>query len=328
MDGGTEPSENTTSTPVNFPQEDMRFLVYGAAGGGHDAYARFMKPYLEEQLDTTITVENIPSGGARIGNRIWNAESDGHTIAIWSTQNAAATQVGLDVDYDVSAYSHVGAVTQSPNALVLMEDAGIETWDDFVNNVSELNFATNGQGAAGHIWMILLAALTDEFAVDDVNFVHYEGTGPALSGLERGESQAFLVGSSSSAVKVVQGIEGAKMFMVFSEPSVMEDYMGANDVSVQNWSSELDVNNMGRYADLTVFRRFLTAPPDVPDERLSILQDAHSAVIQNEDFRQDARDGARPIINAGGPEQVSSALESLLEEYNSEPIKGVLEETF
>lgn len=328
-DGGSPGKTNTaTTTPVNFPTNEIEFLVYGASGGGHDAYARFMKPYLEEQLDTSITVKNIPSGGARIGNRLWSADSDGHTIGIWSTQNAAATQVGLDVPYDVLDMSHIGAVTQSPNALVLMEDAGIDGWDSFVDNISEMNFATNGQGAAGHIWMVLLAALTDSFSVEDVNFVHYEGTGPALAGLERGESQAFLVGSATSAVKVVKGIEGAKMFLVFSEPSVIEGYMKENDVTVQNWSSNLDVNNLDRYADLTMFRRFLTAPPDVPEARLSILQDVHSKVIENEDFRQEARDGARPIINPGGPDQVVNALQSLLEEYNTEPIKGVLQDTF
>jgi tripartite-type tricarboxylate transporter receptor subunit TctC len=209
-----------------------------------------------------------------------------------------------------------------------MDDAGIDSWDSFVDNVEQLNFATNGQGAAGHIWMVLLAALTGEFASEDINFVHYEGTGPALSGLERGESQAFLVGSATSAVKVVQAIEGAKMFLVFSEPPVIQDYMTTNDVTVQNWSSDLDVNNMDRYADLTVFRRFLTAPSGVPQERLSILQDAHLSVIENEELQQEAREGARPIINPGGPDQVETALQSLLEEYNSDPIKGVLDDVF
>jgi hypothetical protein len=73
---------------------------------------------------------------------------------------------------------------------------------------------------------------------------------------------------------------------------------------------------------------FLTAPPGIPQDRLSILQDTHLSTIENEELQQEAREGARPIINPGGPDQVETALQSLLEEYNSEPIRGVLDEVF
>jgi hypothetical protein len=43
-DGQQQATETQTETELDFPSEELSFLVYGASGGGHDAYARFMEP--------------------------------------------------------------------------------------------------------------------------------------------------------------------------------------------------------------------------------------------------------------------------------------------
>jgi tripartite-type tricarboxylate transporter receptor subunit TctC len=311
----------------DYPSDDIRFVVPYPTGGGFDAYARLMAPYLEEELGTNVTVENVTGGGGVIGaTEVYNADPDGHTITIWDTLDGGFPQIGRDVGYDLREMTHIGYVTQSPNALTLMDSVDIDEWGAFTDGISDINFSTQGRGAVSHIGMILLAELTGAFSRDNLNFVHYEGTGPALSGLERGEASGFLVGTSTSAVKVVSALE-ANMFSVFSgSDHPISEYMDANDVTVQNWSGDLGVDGMSDFNDLTVFRRFLTGPPGVPSEIQQQQVEAFEAVINNEEFLTEAREAARPLIQpAADPDLVSEVISNSFETLNSEPIKGVIE---
>lgn len=324
-DGGT-----TEDPAADYPSGDIDFIVPYATGGGFDAYARLMAPYLEEELGTTVNVQNVTGGGGVVGaTEAWNADPDGHTIMIWSPTEVAYKQIGLDVEFEGTEYSHIGYVTQDPNALALMRSAGIEDWDGFVDAVPDLNFVTQGRGSSAHMLTVLLGGVTGEFSVDDPNFVHYGGTGEALGGLERGEGQAFTVGTSSSAVKVVQALD-ADMFAVFSSPDhTIADYMEANDVDVLNYSTELGVDNMETYNDLTVFRRFVSGPPGVPEAIQQKQREAFDAVINNDQFIQEADEAARPVINPeASAERVEESIQNTLDSLGQEPYRGIIQDAF
>lgn len=330
-DGGDGGSSGTTENPAaDYPSGDISLVVPYATGGGFDAYARLLAPYLEEELGTTVNVRNVTGGGGVVGaTEVWNAEPDGHTLMIWAPTEAAYKQIGLDVDFEMNEFSHVGYVTQDPNALTLMKSAGISSWDEFVDSVPDLNFVTQGKGSSAHMLTVLLGGVTGEFSVDAPNFVHYSGTGAALGGLEKGEGNAFTVGTSSSAVKVTQALE-ADMFTVFASPDhSISDYMQANDVDVMNYSTELGVDNMQTYNDLTVFRRYLTGPPGVPEAIQQKQIDAFDAVISNEQLLQEGDEAARPFINpAASAERVSDVLQTTYDSLNQAPYKGIIQDAF
>lgn len=330
-DGGSGGSQGTTTNPAaDYPSKEITFIVPYPSGGGFDAYARLMKPYLEEELGTTVTVKNVTGGGGVVGaTQAYNAKPDGHTITIWDTLDGGFPQIGRDVGYDLRKMTHIGHVTQSPNALTLMKSAGIDGWSTFTDGISEINFATQGRGAVSHIGMILLGGITGAFDRTDLNFVHYNGTGPALGGLEKGEANGFLVGTSTSAVKVVQALE-AEMFAVFAKSDhSISDYMSENDIDVENWTGDLDIDNIEQFNDLVVFRRFLTGPPGVPDAIQQKQVEAFEAVINNDEFRTEARKAARPLINpTAKPDRVSEATASTLDTLNSDPYQGIITDAF
>ncbi len=312
---------------LEYPTGEIEFIVPYATGGGFDEYARLMEPYLEEELGTEVTVRNITGGGGVVGaTQAYNADPDGHTMLIWDTLDGAFPMIGRDVDYDLTEMSHVGYLTQAPNAMTLMARAGIQNWDSFVNNISDINFATQGRGAISHVGMALLGGITGAFSVDDVNYVHYGGTGEALSGLERGEASGFMVGTATSAVTVVQALD-AEMFLIFSEPDVMQDYTDENNIDVKNWASELDVDGMSEFSELTVFRRFVTGPPGVDDAIVQRQQEAFRNVVTNEEFRTQAREAARPVIQPeAGAEPVSNALDNVLSTLRQDPYEGIIQD--
>jgi tripartite-type tricarboxylate transporter receptor subunit TctC len=329
-DGGSTPTAMpTTADPsADYPSDDIDFIVPYATGGGFDAYSRLLKPYLEEELGVTVNVQNVTGGGGVVGaTQVWNAEPDGHTMMIWAPTEAAYKQIGLDVDFRIQDYSHIGYVTQDPNALTLMKSAGIDSWDGFVESIPELNFVTQGRGSSAHMLTVLLGGVTGAFDPEAPNFVHYGGTGEALGGLERGEGQAFTVGTASSAAKVVSALE-ANMFSVFASPDhAISDYMDQNDIDVQHYSTELGVDNMETYNDLTVFRRFVTGPPGVPDAIQAAQIEAFDAAVNNDDLIQEGIEAARPFIDpVGSADRVSGAIETTFDSLGSEPYRSIIQD--
>lgn len=328
-DGGTPTARPTTADPAaDYPSQDIDFIVPYATGGGFDAYSRLLKPYLEDELGVTVNVQNVTGGGGVVGiTEVLNADPDGHTMTIWAPTEAAYKQIGLDVDFRIQDFSHIGYVTQDPNALTLMKAAGIDTWDQFVDGIGELNFVTQGRGSSAHMLTVLLGGVTGEFDPEAANFVHYGGTGEALGGLERGEGQAFTVGTASSAAKVVSALE-ANMFSVFASPDhQISDYMNQNNIDVQHYSTELGVNNMETYNDLSVFRRFVTGPPGVPDAIQQKQIEAFDAAVSNEDLIQEGIEAARPFINpSGGAEPVSQSIQATFDSLTQEPYNTMIKD--
>lgn len=329
--GGSNDIEDSggdeTESSVDYPTEEVEIIVPYATGGGFDAYARLTAPYLEKHLpnDVTVTVNNVVGGGGVRGTvETYNADPDGHTLMIWDTYQGATQQIGRNVGYQLQEMSHIGAVTQSPNSLISMKSAEISGWDDFVNRIGELNFATQGVGAISHTGVVLLGELTGAWTEDDINFVHYGGTGAALSGLERGEADVFLVGPATSGLKVVKSIN-SEMTIMFSDP-VDEDsiYHGVP----KQYSGNLDVENMEQYARLTRFRRFFTGPPGVPKEILEIQRNAFQKIIQDEEFLQETSESGRPIVNPGSADQVSEVMSEQFETFGSPPMKGIIQGVF
>jgi tripartite-type tricarboxylate transporter receptor subunit TctC len=334
--GGSEdtetptPTETPTATEVPYPDEDHNFIVPYATGGGFDAYARITAPFLEEELpnNPNVVVENVTGGGGVRGvTRAANADPDGTTLTIWDAYQAASQQIGRDVPFDVREMSILGALTQSPNALIAMNDADVSSFADFVDRVDELTFATQGVGTIAHTAVPMLGELTGLFSADDPNFVHYGGTGPALGGLERGESDLFMVGTSTSGAKVVSALDSSMVVCFANEDE--EQAQPFTDIA-QQFLGDIDMGGdaLQTYADLTTFRRFVAGPPDVPDSVLSTQREAFQAIVSSDDRLATYEERGRPIINPGDASQVEDVLGQLFDTLGGDPYSGILSNIF
>lgn len=315
------------SQSSDYPTENIELVVPYATGGGFDTYARITKPYWQEHLpnNPTVNVQNVVGGGGVKGaTQVYNVQPNGYTFMIWDAVQAITQQIGRNTGYKIREMSHIGALTQSPNCLITMNSANISGWNDLINRSGDVNFATQGVGAISHIGVVLLGQLTGAWSPDDINFVHYGGTGEALAGLERGEAQVFLPGTATSGLKVIRSLE-AEMMILFSQP-VDEDsiYHGVP----KQYSSELSVKNMDRYADLTVFRRFFTGPPGVPEEVLNTQRESFLAMVEDEKLINEAEERSRPIVNPGSAEEISDSIKEQFEAFGSNPLKSIIQSTF
>lgn len=100
----------------NYPSGNIEYLVAAGAGGGTDNFARQVQPMMEENLDTTINVINLPSAsGAQAHKR---------------TANSAAE--GLTIDFASSTYITSLAAGQNPTGLDKLTPAAMVSYSETV----------------------------------------------------------------------------------------------------------------------------------------------------------------------------------------------------
>lgn len=322
-------SSGTGGGGANYPSGDVKNIIPYASGGGFDAYARLAEKYWGEYLGTNIVTENVTGGGGvTAATQLYNSDPDGQQIMIWAPSESLPSQIGRNVSYDLRKMSYIGFLTQSPSTIILREDAGVKTWDDLVSKMTDLKWATQGVGTMAHVGLYILAELTGAFSADDVNFVHYNGTGEVLAGLERGEANAFLINTATSGAKVINSIKGTEMFLVFSNRETIGDYLNEQSVKVGHWGAELDVDGMQKMETVSSMRRFYTGPPEIPDNILQTQREAFQNIINDQDFLDEAKKAGRPVISPAGHKEVDKVIQESYDLLSSEPYRSTLEDAF
>ena len=113
-----------------FKDKTVRIIVGYGPGGGYDAYARMIAPYLSKTLGASVVVENMPgAGGIAALNRTAVTPPDGLTIQLVNGTGAALSQV-LEIPtvrYDVLELTHLGTVSASPWMWMVGPDSPYKT---------------------------------------------------------------------------------------------------------------------------------------------------------------------------------------------------------
>ena len=179
--------------PVAPSAKVMRLIVPYAPGGPIDVTARLMADSVKSMLGTVI-IENRPGAGGNIGvDAIAKAAPDGLTIGIAAVATQAINPwLYSKMPYD--AASDFAAITQMvrvPNVLVMNADTArrlnIDTLADLIRyakaNPAKLNYASGGNGSAGHLAGELFKSRAGIFALH----IPYNGGNPAQLALLSGQ---------------------------------------------------------------------------------------------------------------------------------------------
>ena len=171
----------------------MRLIVPYAPGGPIDMTARLMAERVKDTLGTVI-IENRPGAGGNIGvDATAKAAPDGLTIGIAAVATHAINP-WLYTRMPYNAATDFAPITQMlrvPNVLVMNADTArrlnILTLADLIKyakaNPAKLNFASGGNGSAGHLAGEMFKAKAGIFALH----IPYNGGNPAQLALLSGQ---------------------------------------------------------------------------------------------------------------------------------------------
>ena len=171
----------------------MRIIVPYAPGGPIDVTARLMAERVKDSLGTVI-IENRPGGGGNIGvDAIAKAAPDGLTLGIAAVAtNAINPWLYSTMPYNAATdFAAITQMVRVPNVLVMNAETAnrlkINTLPDLIRyakaNPGKLNYASGGNGSAGHLAGEMLKAQAGIFAVH----IPYNGGNPAQLALLSGQ---------------------------------------------------------------------------------------------------------------------------------------------
>lgn len=173
-----------------YPSRTIKMIVPYPAGGGSDAIARPLAPWVGEKLAQQVIVLNYGGATGMIGTSLAaRSPADGYTLLLGSVAEIAINPaVFSTMTYNPERdLTPVSLVATSPLVLVVNPSLPARNVNQFIDlakkRPGEINYASSGAGSPHHIageWMKFLAKI-------DITHVPFKGGGPQLLSLLSGE---------------------------------------------------------------------------------------------------------------------------------------------
>lgn len=304
-DGGSG-SDGGSGGGSNFPNEEITWIVPYSTGGGFDTYSRGLAQFMPDHLpnDVNIVVQNRPGAGGRQGaTEIYRADPDGYTFGIFNIPGMVASQIVMDTSYNLSEISWIGRVARSVYMLVVPSSSEYETIED-LQNADEVKFAVTGPGSTSYLSAIIAANAMD---IPATFVTGYSGSQESVAAALRGDVDAVQYPTSTPSIRnPIQEGDMRPIVYYADEPP--------------EWASAATAVTDTDYSDLAGqvnLQRCIGGPPEVPEERLSVLRSAFEETVTSDEFAQWAEDQGRPLDYASGAEtgEIISNAQSTFESY-------------
>lgn len=227
-----------------YPTETVRLVVPFAAGGGVDAVARVIAPFLSEALGQPVVIDNRGgAGGAIAAGAVAKAAPDGHTL-LFGTGSTHGTNSAVypKLTYDpVKDFAPVALISTAPLMLVTTPDLPVKTAADLIrlerDKPGTLNYASYGTGSINH----LAGELFNAMAKIQVNHIPYRGSSPAQTDLIAGRVQ-YMFSSGSALLSYFEagtmkaiGVAGDQRWPIMpQQPTISESGLPGYEASVWN----------------------------------------------------------------------------------------------
>jgi len=193
---------------ATWPSKPIRFVVPFAPGGTSEIVARSVAAELTRQLGQSVYVENKPGGaGVTAMQDVARAAPDGHTMILTHVGTMAVNPYMLkNQPYDVNKdFTPVTLLAKVPNVFVIHPDVPAKNFKEFVDYVKarpgQLNYGSAGNASAGHLAMEYLKLVTGMY----MTHIPYRGTGPQLTDLLAGRTQASSAGMPALGAHIRSG---------------------------------------------------------------------------------------------------------------------------
>ncbi len=237
------PSALAETAAQTWPHKTVRFVVPFAPGGTSEIVARSVAAELTRLTGHSVYVENKPGGAGVIAmEEVAKAAPDGHTIILGHVGTLAVNPYMLAKQpYDVNRdFAPVTLLAKVPNVFVIHPDVPAKNFKDFVAYAKAhpglLSYGSAGNASAGHLAMEYLKLVTGMF----MTHIPYRGTGPQLTDLLAGRTQASSAGLPALSAHIKSGKLRAiavgttqRIAQLPDVPTVAE--MGFKDFETSQW---------------------------------------------------------------------------------------------
>jgi tripartite-type tricarboxylate transporter receptor subunit TctC len=269
------------------------WIVPYKTGGGYDAWARVMQPFMGKITGATFVVKNMPGAGSLVGtNKLYTADPNGLTMGILNGPGIIQAQLTnvSGAKYDLMKFTWLGRPTAEQRIFCVSPKSKYKTVEAMRQAKEPLKFGAPGLGSSMFMDDALFAEalgikidlITGYETSEEVDLAIIRGELDAASGAFSSKIDAIKNGDMIAAVQFgnVKEPDLAKV------PNVM-DLPGLSEESKQLLGLMVDLNEAGRP---------IAAPPGLTPERAKFLEEAIKKTLDDPEFRQIAKKQQMEVI--------------------------------
>ncbi len=290
------PEEKAPTVEEFYKGASIDLVVPYKPGGGFDAYARILAPFLAPELGAKeVLVENKAGGGGyTAANWLYlQAPRDGSTIAILNGTILVVNELFGKIEVakfkSVKEFSIIAAWSGTPSIILATPKLAANS----LQELKELKGLKCGTTDPFDVHAIGGAILAETLNLQDFRIIAgYEGSADIDAAVYRGELDLNFTSYESGKKIVDKGFAKALGILGDERVSMFPDTPTVLEVGVVPGTEKLvEIYN----ASIRGILRFFVAPPEVPADRVKFLSAAFAKVVQNPDFQQELETRQRLI---------------------------------
>ena len=268
----------------NYAASDEINVMQGfKAGGGSDALAQLVQPFLAKELGVNFVNQYIPGAtGAIAWTRLAKqTKPDGATISITNTPMLTTNYImNPSITYKVDEITPIANIVTDPGIAVVAKDSPFKTFEDFVkaakDNPSTLTVGNSGVGGDDFFTSLMF----EKEAGVQLQKVPFQGDGPSWTAAMGGKIDASFTNVGVAYPQIKEG--NLRALAVFTKERLPE----LPDVPT---ASELG------YDLVAGSSRGYSGPGDFPEKARQQLIDGLRRVTENPEFQKAAKAQAMNI---------------------------------
>lgn len=265
----------------DFPKGPINYIVGFAPGGKTDVQARGIAPFVKKYLGVSLNIQNVPGAGGRIGyTKLFKAKADGYTIGVFPLPAVVLGEHLATTEYKTQEFTPIFACFVTPQVLVVATDA-YRSFDDFINSgkLKPLTHGTAGPGTSSHLAGIVVA---NGLGLKEARHVNFDSSGQSVAALA-GRHVDFCVTNIPSAFPLVRAGK-LKPLLVIAE----ERDLAFPDVPTPK--------ELGYKIAAIHIIEGVAGPPNLPLERVKILEKAFAKAASEQEFLDWAQKAQMNIV--------------------------------
>lgn len=271
----------------NFKDKTIKVIIGNDPGGTYDFYGRLVARHFGRFLlgAPTVVPENMPGAGTiRAANYLYSAApKDGTAIGIVAETVVVEQAIGNPaVAYDAARYTWLGRIVSSSGVHIMLSSSKVKTLEDA--KLHEAVLAGTGAGnVAETVPKLMNALLGTKFKIVS----GYRSANDALLAMERNEVEGTAVNWIGFKASKPDWVSSKKINVIFQYlPTMSPDLPSAPSLGDIGDTPEAK-QIFQLYGSMATIGRAIFAPPDLSKEVGSALRTAFSAMMKDENVRNE-----------------------------------------
>jgi hypothetical protein len=282
----------------------IQFIVGGTAGGGYDTYTRLIARYFAQYVPgkPSTVVQNMPGAAMLIAaNYTFNsAPRDGTVIGHWSGPLILQHLMGNPaVQFEGRKFGWLGMPTADSLVCITTDRSGIKTAEDWRNAKTRVKLGAIGAGTSGTDDTKLLAAATG-FPMQLIE--GYKGTADIRIAAETGEVDGTCAfGWQSAKVTWANALRERQVHVVLQTMLEPHPELKGVPLAIDYAKTDEGKKFLRIASELYGKQRLYSLPPQVPEQRVRVLQKAFIDTLKDPQLLAEAEKAKLEIDPVDGP---------------------------